>query len=126
LRSDPGFRRWLLPVLWGAAILVATSIPGGSLPNIEPFRGVDKLVHVAMYGILGWLLARAALLVPRRPQAVARALAVALAFGAVDEIHQQIVPGRSADVADWLADATGAALGVTFTVMALTRRELET
>jgi VanZ family protein len=126
LRSDPGFRRWLPPALWGAAILVATSIPGDSLPKIDPFFGADKIVHAAIYAVLGALLARATLADPRWARRALSSIAVALAFGAADELHQRFIPGRSADVRDWLADAIGAALGVTFTMLALTRRELET
>jgi len=37
-------------------------------------------------------------------------LAVTL-YGILDEIHQYFVPGRSADVYDALADASGALLG---------------
>ena len=31
--------------------------------------------------------------------------------GALDELHQSLVPGRSAELGDWLADAVGVALG---------------
>lgn len=41
----------------------------------------------------------------------AGAWAIASAYGASDEWHQSYVPGRSADVRDWFADATGALLG---------------
>jgi VanZ family protein len=39
------------------------------------------------------------------------ALSLASLYGATDEFHQSFVPGRSADVLDWLADTLGAALG---------------
>ncbi|MCX5731999.1 MAG: VanZ family protein, partial [Deltaproteobacteria bacterium] len=32
-------------------------------------------------------------------------------IGATDEFHQSFVPGRNADVADWMADTLGAAAG---------------
>jgi VanZ family protein len=44
-------------------------------------------------------------------RAAAGAWAIASAYGASDEWHQSFVPGRSADVRDWFADATGALLG---------------
>jgi VanZ family protein len=39
-------------------------------------------------------------------------LAVGLAslYGVSDEVHQAFVPGRNADVFDWVADTTGALL----------------
>jgi VanZ family protein len=79
-----------------------------------------------MYGVLGWLTARAVArqVTSRRAMALA-ALAISL-FGAADEWHQQFVPGRSADRADWLADTVGAALGITLAVAARPRREQHT
>jgi VanZ family protein len=44
-------------------------------------------------------------------RAAAGAWAIASAYGASDEWHQSFVAGRSADVRDWFADATGALLG---------------
>lgn len=41
-----------------------------------------------------------------------KALAIAVTYGALDEIHQSFVPGRDAALADLLADALGAGLGV--------------
>jgi VanZ family protein len=37
--------------------------------------------------------------------------AITSGYGATDEWHQSFVPGRSADVRDWFADAIGALLG---------------
>jgi VanZ family protein len=44
-------------------------------------------------------------------RAAAAAWALASVYGATDEWHQAYVPGRSADVHDWYADATGALIG---------------
>ena len=43
--------------------------------------------------------------------AAAGALAIASAYGASDEWHQSLVPGRSSDVHDWYADSVGALIG---------------
>ncbi len=46
-------------------------------------------------------------------------LAVLLAslYGVSDEVHQAYVPGRSADLFDWVADTVGAGVGVGVTVL---------
>ncbi len=44
------------------------------------------------------------------------AVGVASAFGASDEWHQSFVPGRSAELADWVADTAGAACAAMFYV----------
>lgn len=39
-------------------------------------------------------------------------LALLLIYGGADEIHQAFVPGRDASLGDWIADGTGAMLGL--------------
>jgi len=68
--------------------------------------------HVVAYGAMGALA-----LMARRGRRPARAgdafvaVAIAMAYGAVDELHQRFVPGRSCSLADLGADTFGAALG---------------
>lgn len=69
----------------------------------------DKLAHAAEYGILAGLL-YGGLLWTRRPWALCWVLATL--FGAGDELHQGLVPGRDASVWDFLADAAGAMAAV--------------
>lgn len=104
---------WVAVVAWAAVILVATSLPGRVLPPAFPHA--DKLVHLASYGVLGALVARALRTGGARapsPRVFAAAAATLALFAAGDEWHQQFVPGRSADRADWLADMIGAAAGL--------------
>jgi VanZ family protein len=54
---------------------------------------------------------------------VLSALAATSLFGAADEWHQQFIPGRSQDVADWLADTLGAGIGVLTAAALRSRRE---
>ena len=42
----------------------------------------------------------------------ARAWAITAGYGITDEVHQWFVPGRFASVADWIADALGAAVAL--------------
>lgn len=87
-----------------------TSIPGRDVPSVG-IPHVDKVVHVLLYAVLGLLVARA--LRPadpsRRPAlgALLVALVAVALFAALDEWHQQWVPGRSTDVLDWYADLAG-------------------
>lgn len=98
-------------------ILALTSIPGRQVPTVR-VPHIDKVVHVALYAVLGALLVRA---LRRSGRLTRAALAVALlgvaAFAAVDEWHQRWVPGRSGDFADWSADLAGA----TFALMLAAR-----
>lgn len=75
----------------------------------------DKQAHGLTYGLLAALILRA--LAAARWSGVSRvhawwsALAATL-YGVSDEWHQSFVPGRSSDVRDVVADATGATIAV--------------
>ena len=112
-------RSWLPPLLWAGAIIFATSLPGSMVPRrLGPF---DKVVHFSMYAVLAGLVTAAF----RGHRAILRALILAVlaiaVFAAIDEWHQRFVPGRSTELADWVADATGAIVGVITTYFLLSR-----
>jgi VanZ family protein len=113
-----------LPAALYAGVLFALSAQPNPLPFLPPeILLQDKLLHGLAYTVLGVLL------VPGFRGAgcsvrCAFLLAVALAslYGASDEFHQSFVPGRTADVLDWVADTLGAALGAAAaTTLALRR-----
>ena len=96
---------WIGAAAWAALLFGLSSLPPGATPTSPlSFPGDDKVVHAALYAVLGGLL-RVAL--GRSGPAVA----LAAAYGVTDELHQAFVPGRDADVLDWLADLVGAASG---------------
>jgi VanZ family protein len=74
-----------------------------------------KGVHMAEYGLLWFLWARA---VGRRP-----ALAIALAYAASDEWHQTFVHGRHGSPVDWVIDSTGIAIAWFIALRSRSRRE---
>lgn len=110
---------------WALLLFVLSSIPGDEFAPIPQPFGSDKLVHVAVYLVLGMLAMRAARrphgspghrddarsLVQYRPAAFI-VLLLCVGYGISDELHQLAVPGRYASVWDGLADAIGATIGV--------------
>jgi VanZ family protein len=46
---------------------------------------------------------------------------ICLFYGAVDELHQMLVPGRFAETWDWVADALGTFAGVLFVYFLINR-----
>lgn len=98
--------RLAAPLAWMVAIAVASHRP---LPVGLPGPS-DKLVHAAVFGLLAalWFWARRSAAGDRRAGWTAVALTVL--WGALDEGHQAFVPGRSADLLDFAADAAGAVL----------------
>jgi VanZ family protein len=106
--------------LYAAAIFVESSI--SRLPEL-PSGFSDKDGHALLYAGLAVLIVRALCGGSWRRVTLwtgAAAVALAALYGATDEFHQCFVPGRTADVLDWLADFIGAAIGVTV-VWLLTR-----
>jgi VanZ family protein len=104
-------RKLLPPLLWAGVILIATSIPSSQLQLPVQAAALDKAVHFGLYSVFAWLLARHGFGVAGRWVATALAVVVASGFGVVDEWHQQYIPGRSTEYADWVADTAGAAFG---------------
>jgi VanZ family protein len=98
-------RKYFFPIVWMAFIFILSSIPGRALPE-TPFFGFDKLVHVCLYVVLGFLWARALgcrfILV----------VVICAVFGLSDETHQLFVPNREFSLLDLSADIVGAFLGV--------------
>lgn len=91
----------LLTVLIALGIGAVTLAPPAGLPSVP---GSDKMHHVLAFALLAL---PAALLSPRMLWAV---VPLAAAFGAGIEVVQPFV-GRSAELADWMADMAGLATG---------------
>lgn len=102
----------LLPALaWLVAILVVSSLPlrGPELPLAH----LDKLAHLAEYGVLA-VLALVGLDPGSTRGLFLRTLAavpIMALVAAADELHQRWIPGRSGDPLDLGADVLGILLG---------------
>lgn len=108
--ATPRVPRWWPVVGWACVILALTSWP--SPPDVAPrFPGLDKVAHLAVYGVLGYLVARA-LRAPATLRTQLNSLTAMATFAFVDELHQVVIPGRSASIWDWTADLTGATAGL--------------
>ncbi len=79
------------------------------------FEYWDKIVHLAEYFVYGVLLI-AAISGMKPGTSKASIVWIVILAGAVygfsDELHQYFVPGRSADIFDWVADVAGTALSL--------------
>lgn len=102
-------RRWLPPLLWAGVILFGTSLPQDAIPVST--SNIDKVLHFSIYTVFAFLVTRQISEDVSRWRAVAIALLVIALFGAADEWHQRFIPGRSTELADWLADMAGGVAG---------------
>lgn len=99
-------RHWIPAGIWAAVIFALSARPTLPMPG---GLGADKVAHFSAYAVLGWLLAYGA---DRSGITMAWALIAGLLYAASDEWHQSFVPGRSVEVADWIADALGVGTAV--------------
>ena len=79
-----------------------SDVGGPSIP------GIDKVTHFAVYGLLATLVVR----LGRTRRSAWISLVVVSAYGITDEWHQSFTPGRSVEIADWVADTAGAAVAI--------------
>lgn len=97
---------WLLAALWAAAILAFSITPDLPGRDLVP----DKVAHVAAYAVLGLLLRWA---LPASSPALPAAVTVlaVVAYGALLEALQGLLPGRQAEWWDLGANTLGAVVG---------------
>lgn len=96
---------WVLFLSYAGLIFWLSDSP---LPQGVPFielPGADRAYHFFEYGLLAFLGLQAFSPATRRQSW--KVLALCWLYGLSDEIHQLWVPGRSADVLDWLIDGLG-------------------
>jgi len=103
--------RWL-PVSIYAGLIFYLSSRTWSAPSALP-EGADKVIHAVLYAALafGVLWALRATPFKRHPHLIWIAVFICLLYGATDEFHQSLVPGRTPSAADLLADGLGSLIG---------------
>jgi VanZ family protein len=113
--------RWLLlTLLIAVCVLGLTHIPGQDMPQFLQVGDLDKVEHVAAYGLIAgsFLLS---LKTPVRPALLLIGLAALAGIGALDETTQPLV-NRTADIVDYASDLIGIAIAcVVFLVGRLLR-----
>lgn len=102
----------LLVIHW-ISIFILTSLPSKSLPH---FALHDKLKHFIAYLILSILLTLSLWLQEKflrfKREFVKFSFFITIIYATFDEIHQIFIPGRDAELFDWLANLLGIILGI--------------
>lgn len=115
-------------IIYWIILFTLTSLPTGLA--IETKDISDKVLHFGAYGLLSVLLYlnlyfQDKIEVLNKFPATFTVL-IASIYGLLDEIHQMLVPGRSADFLDWLADFSGSLVAVLITGYLIRRiKEIE-
>ncbi len=119
---------WLPSLACMGVIFLSSSFPGGpEFPKLFPHA--DKLVHFSVYSLLGFLIGSRFAFRERGFEAKTvrrsfdwKGLAVGVAYGVTDEIHQLFVPMREFSYGDMLADALGVYTGLWLSRFLLERK----
>jgi len=111
-------RVWGPAAAWATVLYVISTLSG--LGGVTSFPFADKLAHFVLYAVLGatlaWGWARSPRVVSHGLVLIAGAL-----YGVTDEWHQMHVPGRTPEVADWVADIAGLLIGYWMTLRLVRR-----
>ena len=106
-------------ILCGIVILILTGLPGSLFPRVKPVVGIDKVVHLLMYAgfafacLWGYRKQFVSNGSAYRKKAIILALVISIAYGGLTEIMQEyLVPKRTGDWLDFLADSIGTGIGV--------------
>ena len=106
-------------ILCGIFILFLTGLPGSIFPRVKPIVGIDKMMHICMYAgfaflcIWGYRKQFISNGKDYRKRALWLTLAISIAYGGLTELMQEfLVPTRTGDWFDFLADTLGSLIGV--------------
>lgn len=113
LRSNKVYLVYLPLAIYWIILFTATSIPSEYAPSI----GIgDKFSHFFAYFGLSVLLYLTLLfqkkfaILNKYPGFMS--LMIASLYGMFDELHQMLIPGRSGELLDWIADFVGVIIGI--------------
>jgi len=101
-------KEWLIQLSYYTRLLQHNDYMFLLSPFYPLLKQQDKVLHILLYfgfGILLFLTLKSM----DRPviKALALAFFIGILYGATDEFHQSFVPGRSANIMDFVADITG-------------------
>jgi VanZ family protein len=102
--KTPSSWQWIYAVVLASTVVWASGHGEVAAPGIVDF---DKFAHFSVFGLMATLVLR-----PFRGRHIIWAVVIVSVFGATDELHQSLTPGRSMDFADWISDTTGAVVAV--------------
>lgn len=111
-------------LIWAAVILLLTGLPGNYFPAVVSFwdwLAPDKLVHLAMFGLLSFLMMfdrKGQYQAGQKRLVVLIVLVFGTFYGALTEILQHFVfVGRHGNLFDFFANMLGVAAGIAFFVL---------
>jgi VanZ family protein len=107
---------WFGTIAYWAVLFVVTHLPPERVPHM-PGTITDKEVHALAYFLLSFALGVTLIVsLPGRRWIPLFVVAVAMAYGAIDE-RTQLFVGRACELGDWIADVAGAGVAAVILVI---------
>ncbi len=111
----------ILLIVWSIVIFTVSSIPSLKVPSVGHIFGIDKIAHFLEYFILASLLYKVlAINSLTKKKIVFTLLLTGLVIPGIDELHQNLIPGRLCSIYDYLADVLG--FSIVILIIALGKR----
>ena len=112
--------RWLIAIAFVGLVIVLSVTPGRGQTGDSVFVWllvntptlIQKIMHIAVYALLAFLLTWALEDVSSRPVRLGLSLALTVSLGAALEWYQTQVPGRFGTLLDVLLNTGGALMGL--------------
>ena len=98
---------WLWPCSLILTIFYLSGTSDLATPRIDIWFSKDKVAHFFVFGLLTTSLVRIDVFRKMNSRGILFPIALTVAFGGVDELHQSFTPGRNMEFADWIADSLG-------------------
>ena len=113
--KEIGIKKFIPAIIWFFVVLTLISIPGDDLPKVDNWMiaiDYDKLIHIGVFGLLALLFmypfGKSTLPSKLKLHYFIRFALATIVWGYTTEVLQKFyIPGRSYDLADWLADSIG-------------------
>ena len=114
-------------ILWLIASIILLTLPGSSLPQEDWLSKLmnkiwlDKWIHIGLFSVLVflwcWAMLRKYAGNEKLKSIFIRISIIGLAYGiAIEFVQKYLIPDRSFDIKDILADAAGCAVGVVYSI----------
>ncbi len=112
LKRKSELKLWA-PVGWLVFIWIVSSIPSQKFPTQELFS-FDKVAHFGEYLMLALLVNSSFRERKLRARNIWWIYLILFFIAGLDEYHQRFIPGRNVCIEDYLANASGLAVGLIF------------
>lgn len=110
-------KKFIPGIAWFFVVLFLISLPKDDMPDVGGWWGwlskiyIDKWIHVGIFAILGLLFmlpfTQSNMAVKTKWQYLVKISIAVSIWGFITELIQLMVPGRSFDLLDWIADSAG-------------------